>query len=61
MKWTDWKVREQAKGWQPYFAWYPIKINNRWVWLEYVERHLAGWWYGVLGMLITQWEYRLPV
>lgn len=30
--------------WEKWFAWYPIKINNSWAWLETVERQF---WYRI--------------
>jgi hypothetical protein len=26
--------------WQRWFAWHPVKINDQWVWLEFVERYI---------------------
>lgn len=31
--------------WQAWFAWFPVQVDNKWVWLETVERrwtHNAG-------------------
>jgi len=28
----------QYDKWFPSFAWYPVKVNNKWVWLEPVEK-----------------------
>lgn len=58
MKWTDWKEKRRKSGWLPVFLWIPEEIKNRWVWLETVERQLAGWYPGPLGITELQWEYR---
>lgn len=31
-----------GSGWQRWFAWYPVKLQeeNTWVWLEYVDRQM---------------------
>ena len=36
-------ARHKANGkfwvWQPWYAWYPKKINGRWYWRKYVYRY----------------------
>ena len=36
---TDWLFPDD---WQKWFAWYPVKIKNEYVWLEWVERRYDG-------------------
>lgn len=40
--------------WYRWFAWYPVRINAEYVWLEWVERKLvtAGMFYDL------EWQYR---
>jgi len=45
-------------AWEPWFAWYPLMINGRSVWLQTVERRyqyreLAG------GVVERRWMYQL--
>ena len=56
MKWA--KRFENLHKWHRWFAWRPVTIGERRVWLEmidrkgeYVSNWAAAWW---------QWEYRLP-
>jgi len=32
------KIRTYDGIWRRWFAWYPVVIDDEWVWLEYVER-----------------------
>jgi hypothetical protein len=32
------KCRSNLGNWYPWFAWYPVEIENEYVWLETVER-----------------------
>ena len=39
--------------WHRWFAWHPVRVDNEWVWLEYVERlGVDGDGYG------DSWKYR---
>jgi len=40
MKWGDKYRRTELRGWQSWFAWYPVWLNDVgcWVWLEWVQR-----------------------
>lgn len=42
---------KQARGWHHWFAWYPVEIDDEWVWLERVDRAMAAmyWIYSPLG------------
>lgn len=43
------------KKWHRWFAWEPILMDGKWIWLEYVERravHICGMWGSIT------WEYR---
>ncbi len=53
MRWTGYRGRHLMK-WTRWFAWHPVLVGNRWVWLERVERYLvtAGSEYGWC------WKYR---
>jgi hypothetical protein len=33
-----WKERQNGPKWRKWFAWYPVKIGDTWVWLEVIER-----------------------
>lgn len=42
------KIRQpKNKGWHIWFAWYPVRVDNHVVWVEYVWRRRtvqsAGW------------------
>ncbi len=38
-----WEVKQgKPEVFKKWFAWHPVRINNQWVWLEYVER--LKWW-----------------
>lgn len=43
-----WAAREEAPDprleWHRWFAWHPVQIDDRWVWLEHVERKLWFWY-----------------
>lgn len=49
----DWK--EKASKWHKWFAWYPVKIEDEWIWRENIERrlHIGG------GESNDYWGYRL--
>lgn len=55
---------EQYVGeWQPWFAWYPVRLDRRLVWLKRVERrHVTDryWDMDSYGMPydVYYWEYR---
>ena len=59
----QWKAKpvqvKDADGWYPYFTWFPTKIGDTWVWLEWVERHTDDLMYGYDPQYIH--EYRLPL
>ena len=38
MRWKE-KVYEGPK-WRSYFAWQPVKVDETWVWLEWIERQI---------------------
>lgn len=47
MRWkreTSDEYRDRLKKWRKHFAWYPIKLEHEWVWLEkvYVRTHIYG-------------------
>ena len=49
MKWVIGKPSKRYRCWRMWFAWYPVTCvrTNRVVWLEHVERYLAGPFDGV--------------
>lgn len=57
-----WPYREAPMGWQPYrpwFAWHPVVIGSKWVWLETVMRSRCI--VGILGPVRDYaYNYRLP-
>jgi hypothetical protein len=56
MRWRRPKVTQ----WRPWFAWYPVTVNDSTVWLEWVERR------GILRQLTREdsgwyvYQLRLP-
>ena len=43
------------KGWRPYFAWRPMRVDGRMVWLVLIDRRQVR-----IGQFSAGWEYRLP-
>jgi hypothetical protein len=43
-----------SDGWELWYAWHPVNVEGRWVWLRYVERTFCA----ALGM--DFWTYREP-
>lgn len=46
-------------GWHKWFAWHPVSVNDKWVWLETVERN--GWWWEPCEPVCGgrwHWDYR---
>jgi hypothetical protein len=35
---------KNVREWHPWFAWYPVKIQNEVVWLEKVQRKYTFFW-----------------
>lgn len=63
MRWLDSNVRtaayfERIKPWAPWFAWYPIQIDQHWIWLEKVERRGRPRWAMLRRDKTTTWEHR---
>jgi hypothetical protein len=70
MRWPSGRTNQDAYfarvgQWHTWYAWHPVLIDGRWVWLEHVERrggrlehverrggrlYISGWG--------TQWEHR---
>lgn len=60
MRWST-DPKPERQGWHKWFVWFPIRINNQVIWLEYVYRkavirtsHYGDWWeyeYNVEGQL----------
>jgi len=44
---------KDATHWRPWFAWRPVHIADRWIWLEWVERR--NW----MSRHAPEGEYRL--
>ena len=59
MRWAT-ETREdknrRLSKWRKWFAWYPVKIENERVWLEYVYRRTTVY-YGGMGDCIYETEY----
>lgn len=45
------------RAWRPWFAWYPVLIDNTLVWLETIERRHAGVYPPTLA---CPHDYRFP-
>jgi hypothetical protein len=65
MKWINGETwehkKERIERWNPYFAWYPIKIgivdgHHVKIWLEWIER--KGTVYSGWDGICTVWDYR---
>ena len=42
-----WKAYEMKNGWQPWFAWYPVKTEEKkWIWLSKTWRFFEVIWDG---------------
>lgn len=39
--------------WKYWFAWYPVMVDDQWVWLEIIQRRDEG------DIFITIWNYKL--
>ena len=67
VKRSDAKQRLFAYYWHRWFAWHPVKIGHRWIWLEWVHRRnhclvaicYATWWTEYRFIPNTQAEGRL--
>jgi len=37
------KIENKFKDqfWHKWFAWYPVPVRGKWVWLEFVGRHIS--------------------
>ena len=44
-------------AWEPWFAWYPLMINGRSVWLQTVERRPG--YREINGVVERRWIYQL--
>jgi hypothetical protein len=56
--WTIRQREQQQRGWHRWFAWRPVRVDQKNVaWLEFVERHI---WYYTNLKGIFEVEYRLP-
>lgn len=46
--------------WEPWFCWYPKRIEGRWIWWRTVEWRCVGLtWGGMLGLFGVEDQYRL--
>lgn len=43
--------------WHKWFAWYPVLIDEKWVWMKDVEQRLVSK-FSELGERSLVWEYR---
>lgn len=50
MRWS-----ERKHTWHQWFAWYPVKINETWVWLEVVYRQRTLIWPQCNYRLLEDW------
>jgi len=56
MKCKSRKVKDKTI-WHEWFVWHPIKIDNFWLWLQYVERK-GDSRVSLGGRRYTYWTYR---
>jgi hypothetical protein len=54
------KTYGDIQKWHKWFAWYPVKINQHWFWLQYVEQRCEIFSYSLGGMIEhpIYWHYR---
>jgi hypothetical protein len=48
------RARDKRSEWRPWFAWRPVEIDGRSVWLEFVERRR------IYGHSSYVWDHRRP-
>ena len=53
MRWNR-SIPADNEQWHSWFAWYPIVVGTKWVWLEFVLRR-----YDCDPTIWETWEYRL--
>ncbi len=41
-----WPVLDNYGHWRRWFAWYPVQIEDDWVWFEWIERREYETWGG---------------
>ncbi|MCI0526152.1 MAG: hypothetical protein L0Y56_01680 [Nitrospira sp.] len=67
MRWDNLRVKrerryyarlELKRTWQPWFAWYPVRVGEKTVWLEKLERKY--WSIGYYQGQDQGYDYRLP-
>ncbi len=51
--------RKINKTWRRKFAWFPIKIDGFFIWLEVYERRLTHQYEGGFGDTVCEYEHRL--
>jgi len=42
-------IRPKVGDTRVWFAWHPVVVGKQWVWLEYVNRTLLGWYTDMNG------------
>ena len=59
MRWKA-KHRQQYDEWRDWFAWFPVKIQGEWIWLETVQRtQVAPFDRAFIHPLyVAPWSYR---
>lgn len=47
MRWQAKRSLNWHRDWHRWFAWYPVRVGDQWIWWEHVERKLTpsydGW------------------
>ena len=54
MKWK-YHPKNNIYEWHKWYAWHPIVVDNKWVWLEYVMRRK---WSNPLNYVDCGWNYK---
>lgn len=52
----EYRIWSYEGKWKRWFAWHPVKINNKWVWWNWVERQEWGY-YSENPESIPLWHY----
>ncbi len=47
------KIVSRDRSWYRWFAWYPVRIDDEWVWLEHIERQITD----CMGYLVSHYRW----
>lgn len=59
MRWNCKQPEYKDKGkWHSWYAWFPVKVKNEWVWMEYIKRRQVIFTDYLMDIECSHWEYR---